>query len=137
MDTDLPDGECRQGAPEELLRGIAEFNAREWFDCHETLEELWVGAPRELRDLYQGILQVAVALHHWREGNFGGAVSLLNSGVRLLRHVAPVCQRVDVAKLIKESELMREELERLGPERMVELERELIPLISLREEDKT
>jgi predicted metal-dependent hydrolase len=137
MDTAHREGDCSQAPPELLLSGIEEFNRGEWFDCHETLEDLWIGEPGLVRDLYQGILQVGVALHHWREGNHGGAVLLLRNGVKLLRHMAPDCQRVDVAKLIEDSERLREELEKLGPERMSELEAGLIPRIRMLENQST
>ncbi len=123
--------DCRQEMPQLLRRGIDEFNAGEWFECHETLEELWVGASAASRDLYQGILQVAAALHHWREGNFAGAVHLLRTGVRLLERVAPDCQGVDVAGLIRDTESFREALENLGHERMEGLDRRLIPRIRM------
>jgi len=124
--------DCSQYPPEELLRGIAEFNARAWFDCHETLEDLWTGEPGLVRDLYQGILQVAVGLHHWRDGNYQGATLLFRKGAQLLRHVAPVCQQVEAAILTRDVERFRARLEALGPERMAELEEGLIPRIRLR-----
>ena len=123
----------RPGARDELLRGIEAFNAGEWFDCHEVLEDLWIGAPDRLRPFYQGILQVAVALHHWRGGNHRGALSLCASGVQLLRRVGPHCQGVDVASLIAATERLRGALEELGPERGGELEPAFIPRIELRE----
>jgi predicted metal-dependent hydrolase len=119
----------RLGAGEEFLRGIDEFNDGAWFDCHETLEELWVGAPDGLRDLYQGILQVAVALHHWQNGNYQGAMLLLASGGKLLRRVEAWCLGVDVAALIAATEGVRSALEGLGAERMGELDQALIPRI--------
>jgi uncharacterized protein len=125
--------DCRQAPPEELLRGVAEFNGGAWFDCHETLEELWIGEPGLVRDLYQGLLQVAVGLHHWRDGNYLGAVHLFRKAVQLLRHVAPVCQQVETAILIRDVERFRSRLEDLGAERMGELEEGLIPRIRLRE----
>jgi uncharacterized protein len=124
--------DCRQPADEELLQGIALFNDEEWFECHEALEELWNGEQGLVRDLYQGILQVAVALHHWRNGNYGGAMLLFVSGVRLLRHVEPDCLGVDVAGLIAATGRVREALAALGEERMHELDRGLIPRIRMR-----
>ena len=56
------------------LRGIAYFNACEFFEAHETWEELWKDYSGELREFYKGLIQAAVALHH-----FGGCP---NSGVR-------------------------------------------------------
>src|SRR4051812_20849050 len=77
-----------------LLAALGEFNRRDWFECHETLEDLWVGTKGEIRDFYQGALQLAVALHHWKNGNFGGAVSLLNRGADHLRRSRSVCQGI-------------------------------------------
>ena len=59
---------CEELPPGQLLLAIRQFNSREWFECHETLEELWIGETGEVRDFYQGMLQIAVALHHWRKG---------------------------------------------------------------------
>jgi predicted metal-dependent hydrolase len=109
---------CDDSPPGQLLRGIREFNNREWFECHETVEDLWIGSEGESRDFYQGIIQLAVALHHWRNGNFGGAVSLLKGGAGYLRQVADRCLWVDVAGLIDDADRVRTKLEELGRERM-------------------
>lgn len=114
-----------------LLQALGEFNRGDWFDCHETLEELWIGSDGEIRWFYQGILQIAVALHHWRNGNFGGAVSLLAGGAEYLRRVRPVCQRIEVATLIMESESCLAELRRLGQEQMAGMESSFIPRLRL------
>jgi uncharacterized protein len=118
---------CHESPPGQLLLAIRQFNTRQWFECHETLEDLWVGEEGEVRDLFQGVLQVAVALHHWRNGNYGGAVSLLNGGTALLGRVSDACLWVDVARIIADAQRMREALEELGRERMSELEDSLVP----------
>jgi uncharacterized protein len=111
-----------EGAPSgELLQAIAEFNQGEWFQCHETLEELWVGAKGELRDFYQGMLQLAVAQHHWRQGNFKGALILLKGGGELLSRVGEVCQGVDVEALRADAGVLHRELSTLGEQRMEQL----------------
>jgi len=120
---------CEESPPGQLLQAIREFNRREWFECHETVEDLWIGEEGEVRDFYQGLIQVAVALHHWQNGNFGGAVSLLRGGTEYLRRAADRCQWVDVAALISDSDRMRVVLEELGKERMESLDPALIPLI--------
>ena len=122
---------CSDSPSGELLQAVGEFNRRDWYECHETLEELWVGSEFEPRWLYQGMLQVAIALLHWRNGNYGGACSLLTGGTDYLKRVGPVCLRIDVASLVAESEIFREELTRLGPERMAELSTDLIPNVRL------
>ena len=118
--------QCVAVPPEELLQAVAEFNRGDWFESHETLEELWVGAKGELRDFYQGMLQLAVAQHHWRNGNFKGALILLNGGADLLSRVAPVCQGVEVEALGADARRLHAELSALGEDRMAELPAPLI-----------
>lgn len=114
-----------------ILRACGEFNRGDWYDCHETLEDLWIGSEDENRWFYQGMLQIAVALLHWRNGNYGGAVSLLTKEGEYLQRVRPVCQRIEVATLATEADRFREELIRLAPERMAELPDTLIPKMRL------
>lgn len=123
--------ECSLSPSGELLQAFGEFNRGDWFDCHETLEDLWVGSEGEIRSFYQGVLQIAVALHHWQQGNFGGAVSLLTGGIGYLRQVRPVCQRIEVATMIGEAERCHAELLRLGREQMAGLEPGFIPRLRL------
>jgi hypothetical protein len=121
--------QCDDIPPEELLQAIDEFNTGRWFECHETLEELWVGAEGEMRNCFQGILQVAVSLHHWREGNYAGALLLLERGANNLRMVRSACLGLDISGLVVDADLMRAALLDLGKERMFELSPELIPLV--------
>jgi uncharacterized protein len=116
---------------EELQRAVVQFNGGEWFECHETLEELWVGESGETRDFYQGILQVAVALHHWRNGNSRGATLLMEKGPNLLRRLPAVFNGVDVAGFVAAADRFLSELLFFGEERMDEISPELIPRILL------
>ncbi|QEM68069.1 DUF309 domain-containing protein [Geobacter sp. FeAm09] len=120
---------CTESPPRQLLEAMRQFNTRDWYECHETLEDLWVGEEGDVRDFYQGILQVAVALHHWRNGNYGGAVTLLEGGVAYLKRVPTVCQWVDVAAFIAAADRVRKALVQLGTERMALLDRSLIPVL--------
>lgn len=120
---------CEDSPPRQLLEAVRQFNTRDWYECHETLEDLWVGEEGEARYFYQGVLQVAVALHHWRNGNFGGAVTLLEGGAAYLRRVPSVCQWVDVAAFISAADRVREALVHLGKEHMASLDPSLIPVL--------
>ena len=101
-----------------MIRGIEQFNAGEFFDQHETLELLWRDTRTPVRGLYHGILQIGVGFHHWRNGNFHGASTLLEEGIERLRAFAPRCQGVDVDALIAEATAARERLIALGAEGM-------------------
>ena len=58
-------------------RGVAEFNQGLFFECHDTLEDLWGGLRGPSRDFFQGLIQVSVALYHLGSANLGGAESML------------------------------------------------------------
>ncbi|QOX79197.1 DUF309 domain-containing protein [Trichlorobacter lovleyi] len=120
---------CQDSPSGQLLLGIRQFNAAQWYECHETLELLWIPATGEVRNLYQGIIQLAIALHHWRNGNFSGAVSLLDGGVGYLRKLPQTCLWIDVAELIRQAESVKKQLESLGKSRMAELDQNFIPKI--------
>ncbi len=78
------------GAERALLqRGVAQWNARLFFECHDTLEELWAGLRDERRDFVQGLIQLAVAFYHLGNGNRSGAVRLFDRGLDRLRRYPP------------------------------------------------
>lgn len=62
---------------ETYARGIELFNKRKFFDAHEVLEDVWRAAPAQQKRFLQGLIQLAVALHHHSRGNSVGALSLL------------------------------------------------------------
>lgn len=65
-------------------RGLAQFNRREFFECHESWELIWLPAPEPDKTFLQGIIQVACAFHHHLRGNGAGARSLLRRGLAKL-----------------------------------------------------
>lgn len=69
--------------------GIAQFNRALFFECHDTLEDLWSGVRGPSRDFFQGLIQVAVAFHHLERGNRGGAASLFARGLARLERYPP------------------------------------------------
>lgn len=122
---------CGDDPPAEFLRAIEEFNRGAFFECHETLEALWLAEAEPLRRLYQGILQVGVAFHHQRRANYRGTMNLLASGIGHLRPFAPRCLGVDVEALLDGAVRCRDALLALGPERIGELNAALIPKIDI------
>jgi len=67
------------------LRGIELFNRGEFYAAHEVLEDVWRPTSGAERLFLQGLIQVAVALHHHSTGNLAGARSLLARASRNLR----------------------------------------------------
>ena len=58
-------------------QGVALFNAADFFAAHEALEDVWREMRGPERRIMQGLIQLAVALHHHSTGNLEGARSLL------------------------------------------------------------
>lgn len=66
-------------------KGVAEFNTGYFFECHDTLEEVWTGIRGPARDFFQGLIQVSVGFYHHRNGNRGGALTMLDRGLKRLQ----------------------------------------------------
>jgi uncharacterized protein len=122
---------CAEPPPELLVKGIAQFNDGEYFEQHETLETLWRAEPREVRRLYQGILQIGVAFHHVRRLNYHGAMYLLTRGPAYLEPFPPVCQGVDVASLRAAALRARVCIESLGRHHLADFDWALVPRVRL------
>jgi len=122
---------CLEPPPPGLLAGIEEFNAGAFFECHETLEELWLAESRPLRTLYQGILQIGVAFYHLRSERYRSVVMLLKRGMGYVQPFAPRCMGVDVAALLERAAGCLAEVQRLGPDRLSEFDWSLIPAIDV------
>ena len=83
----------------QLERGVAQFNERHFYECHDTLEELWSGLRGGARDLVQGLIQVAVGFYHLGNGNRTGAVRLFDRGLERLARHPDAYARLDLASL--------------------------------------
>jgi hypothetical protein len=112
-----------------LRVAVAMFNAGEFFEQHEVLEELWREASGPPRELYQGILQVGVGFHHLERGNQRGALSLLDRGLARLWRVPPGTEGIDVGALIVAATRCRDRIADLGPGRLDQFDRGSIPKI--------
>ncbi|KGE16496.1 DUF309 domain-containing protein [Paenibacillus wynnii] len=74
---------------------------RDYFECHEVLEELWLARERD--PIYKGLLQVAVGLYHFRNGNVRGGTILLRSATNKLKDYPALTLGINLAKLVSEA----------------------------------
>ncbi|MCA8939981.1 MAG: DUF309 domain-containing protein, partial [Planctomycetes bacterium] len=49
---------------------------KDFFECHEFLEEIWRHSSHQHARFYQGLIQAAVCFYHWGNANFDGAMRL-------------------------------------------------------------
>jgi len=72
--------------PKAYITYLVEFHAsRDYFECHELLEEYWKENPSDrFADTWVGLIQLAVGLYHERRGNVRGAVKMFMQAERRL-----------------------------------------------------
>lgn len=129
-----PSTRCKEAPPPELLTAIAQFNAGDYWHCHETLEALWRGEPDPIRSLYQGILLVGVGYYHLQRGNRRGALAKLQQGLECLEPFRPTCIGVDVEGLVRAAGgLAPKLLDRAAPDHGADM---AAPRITMQEDAK-
>ncbi|MBT2286556.1 DUF309 domain-containing protein [Paenibacillus polymyxa] len=72
----------------------------DYFECHEVLEELWLERNRD--SLYKGLLQIAVGLYHFRNGNLRGGTMMLQSSLDLLEPYPATILGIDLGTLVRD-----------------------------------
>lgn len=91
-----------------FLEGFDHFNAREFWDAHESWEALWLEAESDAVQYLQGLIQVAAAYHHVQRGTFRGAVRLFEAALRRLSRFPPDFCNVDRAEVEETAQRHRE-----------------------------
>jgi len=92
-------------------KGVAEFNGGLYFECHDTLEEMWTGLRGPARDFFQGLIQVSVAFYHLEGDNRPGALSMLGRALKRLAAYPDHYFGFDLAAHRAELEAWRERIE--------------------------
>ena len=82
-----------------FLKGIDEFNQGLFFECHETLEELWLEDHGADRTFYQAIIQIAAGYFKWQQGVPAGAIKLWRAGLEKIQPYGPVHLGINVETL--------------------------------------
>ncbi len=114
------------------LEGIEHFNKCDFFEAHEVWEELWADTSGLSRRFFQGLIQVAVCLHHFGNGNIRGAKKLYHGSRGYLEDYRPKYLDLDLDKLFSELEICcREILESQEEFPRIEIVPDLIPEIHL------
>ena len=84
------------------IRFLVYFNhERDYFECHEVMEELWLEEGRH--PVWQGLLQVAVGLYHHRNGNVNGAIKLFQQALAKLDGLPEIYQGIRMGQLVRDS----------------------------------
>ncbi|TAJ08076.1 MAG: DUF309 domain-containing protein [Planctomycetota bacterium] len=87
---------------QQLRAALELFDAGRYHDSHEVLDELWEATSGPDADFYKGLIQAAICLHHWTEGNLEGARKLYTGHRKFLAAYLPAHLGLDVAALLAE-----------------------------------
>lgn len=125
--------------PEEFWQGIEQFNAGQFYPCHDILEALWIDSIEPDKTFYQGILQIAVGLYHLGNHNQRGAMILLGEGSNRLRRYLPNYGGIDVEELFTQSldllkTLQQDSLEAIANNELSKNQPWTLPTIFLRDD---
>lgn len=88
-------------------QAVSQFNTQYFFECHDTLEEIWLSAPAAEKDFYQGILHVAVGFYHFENENYKGALSQLKKAKERLNQFLPEFRGVRLKQLLYDADPFR------------------------------
>jgi predicted metal-dependent hydrolase len=124
--TDSSDHPCNAPLHPQAAEGLRLFNAGEYFEAHEALEDAWNEEKSEIRNLYRGILQIAVVYLHITRGNYHGAVKVYARCQKWMKGWADVCRGIYVEELRRDAETAMREVMRLGEKRIGEFDRALL-----------
>lgn len=114
------------------LKGIEYFNSCEFFESHEAWEEVWTEHFGPSRRFYQGLIQAAVALHHFGNGNIRGARKLYYGCKGYLETYRPRHLGLDVDQLLADLDVCFAEVAASREEfPKIEMNPETIPEIHL------
>lgn len=113
------------------LAGVVLFNRGDFFEAHEVWESLWMEASPE-KKFYQGLIQAAVALCHFCNGNLRGAIKLHRSSKDYMQRYGSPFLGLDQAVFWQQmDQCFAEVLAAPSPDQKISIREELIPEISL------
>jgi rubrerythrin len=118
--------DCTGALHPQARKGLHLFNAGEYFEAHEALEDAWNAEKGDAKNLYRGILQIAVTYLHITRGNYNGALKVYERSKKWLNGLPDVCKRVHIRKLQNDAETAIKEVQRLGAERIAEFNLSLL-----------
>ena len=85
--------------PVDLALAVEEFNQGQYWQCHETLERIWLPEHYPQRLFYHGLIKAAVGLLHLERHNRHGALVKLRDAEYTLVPFLPRFMGIDTDRL--------------------------------------
>jgi predicted metal-dependent hydrolase len=114
------------------LAGFVLFNRGDYFEAHEVWEQLWMECGGPEKRFYQGLIQAAVCLCHFCNGNVRGAVKLYHSARDYMNRFGSPFMGVDVEGFWRDmAACCAELLASDNPDRRITPNEDLLPEMTL------
>jgi predicted metal-dependent hydrolase len=114
------------------LAGIVLFNRGDFFEAHEVWELIWMESFGPEKKFYQALIQAAVSLCHFCNGNGRGAIKLYRSSREYMHRYEMEFMGLDQNVFWEQMDKCYVELlAQADPTRAVPIQEELIPTIEL------
>ncbi len=114
------------------LAGVLFFNEHDYFEAHEVWESLWMDCAEPERRFYQALIQAAVALYHFGNGNLRGAIKLFHSSRNYMQPYGDEFLGLDAGEFWRQMErCFADVLAAPDPDRNLRPQDELLPTITL------
>lgn len=117
---------------ERYLAGIVLFNQGDFFEAHEAWEELWMDNAGEERRFVQSLIQAAVAILHFCNGNVRGARKLHKSSRDYMQPYESPYWGLDIHEFWRQMDAcFAELLSHPEPDQRIQPDENLLPVIEL------
>jgi predicted metal-dependent hydrolase len=114
------------------LAGIILFNRGDYFEAHEVWEDLWMDCAAPEKQFYQGLIQAAVSLCHFCNGNVRGAVKLYHTSRNYMKRFGSPYLGLDADAFWGQmAACFAELLATPDPDRRIEPQDDLLPTLAL------
>ena len=108
-------------------QGLNHYRSKDYFEAHESWEDLWSDYYLEDRKFVQGLIQLSVSFVHIGNGNIIGAKSLLKKSKEKIKTFSGFQRGINIDNLLKQ---MREvELEYDYLENPDDFQWDLVPIL--------
>ena len=105
--------------PKAYIEYLAHFHGtRDYFECHEVLEEHWKAVdPKNRSSVWVLLIQIAVSMYHARRGNIKGAKILMSRCLKRIQDHTDALEELglDSAHLKKQLQIVNEQLKHKHP----------------------
>ena len=91
--------------------GVVLFNEGRFFEAHDTWKEQWLEAHDVFeKELFQGLIALASALHHYTKNDIPGFHKLLAHGIAILQRSPEARRRLDREQLLETLRVMQDDV---------------------------